>query len=166
MKYQISAHMIVNGALSDTGNRAAPAGGVVAAPFYVVNAGPAQTDYGMRQAIFGGSSNLRILEARAMPLLAAGLREGMYYSQSGEPAFRGNLYAPQSQNYNLFLTKFNEWQPADALFETEGEASLVLTLYSFSACYDAYKIKDDYKGKSFGFRLDLRVESSGGIIVP
>lgn len=164
MKYQISARMIVNDALSDTGSRAATAGGVVVAPFYLVNAGPAGTDYGMKLANFGGSSNLRILEARAMPLLAPGLREGMHESQSGDPAFRGNLHAPQNQNYNLFLTKFNEWQPADAVFETEGEAYLNLTLYSFSACYDAYKIKDDYKGKQLGFRLDLRVESSGGII--
>jgi len=164
MKYQISAHMIVNGALSDTGSRAATAGGVVAAPFFVVNAGFSSVQYGMKMANFAGNSNLRILEARAMPLLAAGLREGMYYSQSGEPAFRGNLFAPQSQNYNLFLTKFNEWQPADAFFETQGEACLNLTLYSFAACYDAYKIKDDYKGKEFGFRLDLRVESSGEII--
>lgn len=164
MKYQISAHMVVNGSLSDTGDRAATAGGVVAAPFFVVNAGFSSVQYGMKMAIFAGNSNLRILEARAMPLLAAGLREGMSFSQSGEPAFRGYLFAPQSQNYNLFLTKFNEWQPADAFFETQGEAHLNLTLYSFSVCYDAYKIKDDYKGKHFGFRLDLRVESSGEII--
>lgn len=159
MRYQISAHMIVNGALSDTGSRAVTAGGVAPAPFFVVNAGPAGTNYGMKPAYFGGSSNLRILEARAMPLLAPGLREGLE-----SPAFSSNLFAPQNQNYNLFLTKFNEWQPADAVFETEGEAYLNLTLYSFSACYDAYNIKDDYKGQPFGFRLDLRVESSGGII--
>ena len=164
MKYQISARMIVIGALSGTGSRAATVGGVVVAPFFVVNAGFSSVQYEMKIANFAGNSKLRILEARAMPLLAPGLREGADYSLSGDPAFRGYLYAPQSQKYNLFLTKFNEWQPADALFETQGESCLNLTLYSFAACYDAYKIKDDYKGKDLGFRLDLRVESSGEII--
>ena len=165
MKYQISAHIIVDADLSDTGSRAVITHGVVEAPFYLVNAGPEDTYFGMVPANFGGSSNLRILEARAMPLLAPGLREGMYNSQSGEAAFRGKINAPHSQPYNLFLTKFNEWQPADAFFKTEGEDYLNLSLFSYVVCYDAYKIKDDYKGKPFGFRLDLRVESSGGIII-
>ena len=164
MKYQISANIIANDALSDTGSRTAFTSGFVDTPFYLVNAGTVNTDYGMVPANFGGSSNLRILEARAMPLLAPGLREGMDYSQSGLAAFHGTINAPHSQRYKLFLTKFNEWQPADVVFKTEGEAYLSLSLFSYLVCYDAYKIKDDYKGKQFGFRLDLRVESSGGII--
>lgn len=164
MIYQIAAQGIVNGALSDTGSRNATGGAASPAPFFVVNAGPASHDYTPQIAKFGGASNLRILRARAVPLLAKGLREGLYYSHLGAPAFQANLYGPQQQNYNLFLTKFDDWQPADALFQTHGEEYLVLSMYSFSCCYDAFQIRDEYKGKSYGFRLEMLVESSGGLI--
>ena len=166
MKYLIAAQGIVNGALSGSGDRAATGGAVSPAPFYVVNAGPSSVDYRMKEARFGGSSNLQILQARAVPLLAQGLREGLYFSQSGEPAFRANLYAPGNQNYNLFLSKFNDWQPADAFFQSQGESALSLIMYSFNCCYDAYQIKSEYVGKQFGFKLELLVESSGGIVDP
>lgn len=166
MKYLIAAQGIVNGALSDTGSRAATGGAVSAVPFFVVNAGPSSIDYVQRLALFGGSSNLQILQARAVPLLAQGLREGLYFSQSGEPAFRANLYAPESQNYNLYLSKFNDWQPADAFFQSQGESALSLTMYSFNCCYDSFQIKSEFVGKQFGFRLELLVESSGGIVEP
>lgn len=164
MKYLIAAQGIVHGALSGTGNRAATGGSVSPAPFYVVNAGPSSVNYGQKEALFGGSSNLQILQARAVPLLAQGLREGLYFSQSGEPAFRANLYAPKNQNYHLFLSKFNDWQPADAFFQSQGESYLFLSMYRFVCCYDAYQIKSEYVGKEFGFRLELLVESSGGIV--
>ena len=166
MKYQISASMIADTPLDSSGDRGATAGFSGETPFFVVNTGFYTGGLTMRRAVFGPSSNLRIVEARAMPILASGLREGSSVYYVTHPAFEAVIDTSLGNPFRLYLTKYNEWQPVDILNETDGTTNIELTLLNFLACYDAYKIKDDYKGLPFGFRFDLRVESSGGIIVP
>lgn len=170
MKYQISSIFSVSGTISGTGARdVVQSSGFGPAPFRVVNAGPSVNDYDMKTARFGADSNLKILSARAMPILAPGLREGLRATNASEPAIRMRMYCappgPITGYQNIFLTKFNDWQPADAVYSAiEGAGWLALGIDSFNVCYDSYKIKTDYVGKSFAFRFDLIIETSGGVI--
>ena len=164
MIYQISAQITAVNTLVSSERRAVIIGDSLRDSFYVVNAGTSLTPYVMKLASFGPDSCLRIIEARAVPMLAAGLREGLFVSQRGEPAFIAEMRVWPEMSYNLFLTKFNEWQPADAIIYPNNGWRISPYLTRFQACYDSYKIKSDYVGKQIGFRVDLKVESSGGLL--
>lgn len=156
--------------LAADGDRNATGGAIQDSDFYVCNAGLAGDEYARKRAVFGPSSNVRILQTRAIPLLAPGLREGSFFSMGSDPAFRARINfrsygeGHDYPGFNLYLNKFNLWYPCDFTQNTDGTGVIIPVLASFSSVYDAYQIKDEFKNQPFGFLVEMEVESSGGIL--
>jgi len=170
MKYILSTFLMSQTNLASDGDRNATGGKIQDADFYVCNAGLAGDEYARKLAVFGPSSNLRILQTRAVPLLAPGLREGSFFSMGSDPAFRARInfrsygVGHDYHGFNLYLNKFNSWYPCDFIQETDGTGVIIPVMASFSAVYDAYQIKPEFFNKEFGFMIEMEVESSGGIL--
>lgn len=138
--------------LDDTGNRNASTGSTPAALMQIMNLQDSPIN-----AKFAANSKTKVLRMRAMPLGAPGLREGLE-----EIPFSGNFFFGQ-ENFNINLSKFDEWQECAVILDAQAMVPGIF-LYSFRAYYDGYQIKDEYKNLSFGFRVEMEIETSAELI--
>ena len=112
---------------------------------------------------------MRIIRAKINPIGAQGLRAAIM-----DDSFDGGycarvLYGVNrvgtgyEKLFSSFFTDFREWHPVDVLIDCNTLSSSFLRLdpSRVELAYDAYKIKDDYKGQPFSIALTLEIECSG-----
>lgn len=138
--------------IDDSGNRNAACNATPAQLMQIMNLQDSPIP-----AKFQANSKTKVLRMRVLPVGAPGLREGLELIP-----FRGNFYFGQ-ENFNIKLSKFDEWQDCNVILEAQTMLPGIF-LYAFSAHYDAFQIKEEYKGLNFAFRVEVEIETSAEFI--
>ena len=170
MKYTIYS-IIPMGVLSSTGSRSVRAVNTDDYyRFFVSNDGDLSPNLTPSTCFFNKASHLRIIRAKIDPIGAQGLRAAKVDNGivGGTHCARvlygvnrtGTWY---EKNFSSFFADFREWYPVDVLIDCNTLSSSFLRLdpIRVELAYDAYKIKDDYKGQPFSIVLTLEIECSG-----
>jgi len=139
--------------------------------FYVCNDGDKLANLSPALPYFDLSSSIRILQAKIEPLYAPGLRAADYpnffVGGSHVASCTIGLNRSSGGGYNKFISaffsSFGVWHPVDVVFRPEDSTLDRMAIYpiSLAVAYDAYNMKDEYKGQPFSFVLSIEFECSG-----
>ena len=118
---------------------------------------------------FDKSSKLKIIRAKIDPIYAEGLREAKSDSLISGYCARvvyGINRAPAGGYERLissFIFKFGEWAPVEVVIDPNQlrQDFLRVDPATIELHYDAYQIKDEYKGQNFAVSLSIEFECSG-----